>query len=149
MTLWRNLKLIFSANHLDDLIALIKPPFSYHTMSLFLFVQLKLKWAAHDKVLYVHLLCQLLNKCDVVCDLLPFLRFWKPEKHPWRSVTFSKIATLLKVTLLDGCFSLFLIYLRLEFWIAWRNALFNWFALVNRFDLYRKQELTYSFEIIL
>ena len=36
------------------------------------------------------------------------------RKHPWRSVTFSKVAgekpeTLLKVTLLDGCFSRFLI----------------------------------------
>ena len=34
-------------------------------------------------------------------DLLPFAHFKKREKHPWRSVT------LLKVTLLCGCFSRF------------------------------------------
>ena len=38
--------------------------------------------------------------------------FKKREKHPWRSVTFSKIAgfkpsTLLNVTLLHGCFRVF------------------------------------------
>ena len=35
------------------------------------------------------------HKCDVI-------QFLKSEKHPWRSVTFSK------VTLLYGCFSSFL-----------------------------------------
>ena len=38
-------------------------------------------------------------KCDVLCDLV---QFKKHEKHPWRSVTFSK------VTLIPGCFSRFL-----------------------------------------
>ena len=55
--------------------------------------------------------------CEVICDALhdfvPFAQFKKREKHPWRSVTFSKFAgqkplTLLKVTLLNGCFSRFL-----------------------------------------
>ena len=45
-------------------------------------------------------------------DLVPFVQFKKREKHPWRSVTFSKVAgyepaTLLKLTLLHGCFPRF------------------------------------------
>ena len=45
--------------------------------------------------------------CDVLLDLVPFLQF--SEKHPQRSVTFSKVsgfklAILLKGTLLHGCF---------------------------------------------
>ena len=52
--------------------------------------------------------------CDVLRDLVPFVQFKKCEKHPWRSVTFSRVAgflptTLLKATLLHGCFSRFLI----------------------------------------
>ena len=35
--------------------------------------------------------------------LVPFVQFKKREKHPWKCVTFSY--TLLKVTLLHGCFS--------------------------------------------
>ena len=31
-------------------------------------------------------------KCDVLQDLVPFVQFKKREKHPWRSVTFSKVA---------------------------------------------------------
>ena len=52
---------------------------------------------------------------DALRDLVPFVQFKKREKHPWRSVTFSKrdgcmlqSATLLKVTLPYGCFSRFL-----------------------------------------
>ena len=30
--------------------------------------------------------------CDALCDLVPFVKFQKHEKHPWRSVTFSKVA---------------------------------------------------------
>ena len=41
-------------------------------------------------------------KCDVLCDLVPFVQFKKHEKHSWRSVIFSK------VTLIHGCFSRFL-----------------------------------------
>ena len=49
---------------------------------------------------------------DVLCDLVPFAQSKKRENHPWTSVTFSKVAgfqsaTLLKLTLLHGCFSLF------------------------------------------
>ena len=29
---------------------------------------------------------------DALCDLVPFAQFKKQEKHPWRSVTFSKVA---------------------------------------------------------
>ena len=46
-------------------------------------------------------------------DLMPCVQFKKRGKHPWRSVTLSKVAgfkssTLLKVTLFHGCFSRFL-----------------------------------------
>ena len=30
--------------------------------------------------------------CDVLRDLVPFVQFKKREEHPWRSVTFSKVA---------------------------------------------------------
>ena len=53
-------------------------------------------------------------KSDVLRDLVPTVQFEKREKHPWRSVTFSKVvklqakpATLLKVTPLHGCFHVF------------------------------------------
>ena len=29
--------------------------------------------------------------CDALRDLAPFVQFKKYEKHPWRSVTFSKV----------------------------------------------------------
>ena len=29
--------------------------------------------------------------CNVLRDLVPFVQFKKREKHPWRSVTFSKV----------------------------------------------------------
>ena len=32
------------------------------------------------------------NHCDALRDLVPFVQFKKREKHPWRSVTFSKVA---------------------------------------------------------
>ena len=46
--------------------------------------------------------------CDALRDLVPFVEFKKREKHPSKSVTFSKVAglqhaNLLKVTLLHGC----------------------------------------------
>ena len=40
---------------------------------------------------------------DALSDLVPFVQFKKREKHPWGL----KPATLLKLTLLHGCFSLF------------------------------------------
>ena len=43
--------------------------------------------------------------------MVPFVQFKKRETHPWRSVTFIKVAEpafLIKVTLLHGCFSRFL-----------------------------------------
>ena len=50
------------------------------------------------------------DKCETLRDLVPFVQFKKREKYSWRSVTFTglKFATLLKVTLLHGCFSPFL-----------------------------------------
>ena len=56
---------------------------------------------------------------DALHDLVPSVQFKKREKHPWRNVTFSKVAsfslklkllkpaTLLKLTLLHACFSRF------------------------------------------
>ena len=51
--------------------------------------------------------------CDALRDMVPFVQFKKCEKHPKRSLTFSKVASyksanLLKVTLLHGRFSRFL-----------------------------------------
>ena len=42
---------------------------------------------------------------DALRHLVPFTEFKKREKHPWRSVNFSKV---ILVTLLHGCFSRFL-----------------------------------------
>ena len=49
--------------------------------------------------------------CGALRDLVPFAQFKKREKHPWKSVNFSKVAsfkpaTLLKLTLPHGYFSL-------------------------------------------
>ena len=30
-------------------------------------------------------------QCDTLLDLVPFAQFKKGEKHPWKSVTFSKV----------------------------------------------------------
>ena len=46
--------------------------------------------------------------CCSLRDMIRFVQFKKREKHPWRSVTFGKLATLLKVILLHGHFSRFL-----------------------------------------
>ena len=48
------------------------------------------------------------KNCDALRDLVVFVQFKKREKHPWMSVTFNKIAGLLKVTPLHGYFSHFL-----------------------------------------
>ena len=61
---------------------------------------------------YYQQILQISNICDALRDLVPFVQFKKSEKHPWRSVTFSKVAvkksaTLLKVTIRHGCFSRF------------------------------------------
>ena len=48
------------------------------------------------------------NICDLLRNLVPIVQSWKDGKHPWRSVTFSEVAgfwtTLIKVTLIHGCF---------------------------------------------
>ena len=33
--------------------------------------------------------------CDAILDLVPIVQFKKREKHPWRNVTFSKVAGFL------------------------------------------------------
>ena len=33
-----------------------------------------------------------MNTLGALCNLVPFVQFKKREKHPWRSVTFSKVA---------------------------------------------------------
>ena len=46
--------------------------------------------------------------CEALRDLVAYVQSKKREKHPWKSVNFSfKPATLLKLTLLHGCFSRF------------------------------------------
>ena len=32
------------------------------------------------------------NKCDALRNMVSFVQFKKREKHPWRSVSFSKVA---------------------------------------------------------
>ena len=49
--------------------------------------------------------------CDALRHLIPFIQFEKREKHPWKVlllIKWVKPAILLKVTLLNGCFSRFL-----------------------------------------
>ena len=58
------------------------------------------------------------DNCGELRDLVLFVQFKKREKYPWRSVNFSNFskfnfsinlaATLLKLTVLHGCFSRFL-----------------------------------------
>ena len=59
--------------------------------------------------------CKIYSEYIKACHLLTFicLQNFSFEKHPWRSVNFSKVAgfksaTLLKLTLLHGSFSRFL-----------------------------------------
>ena len=33
-----------------------------------------------------------IENCGALSDLVPFVQFKKREKHPWRSVNFSKVA---------------------------------------------------------
>ena len=50
------------------------------------------------------------NICDALRNLEPYVQLKKREKHPWRSVYFSKVVGFslqLKLTLLHGCFSRF------------------------------------------
>ena len=35
--------------------------------------------------------------CNALRDLVPFAQFKKREKHPWRSVTFRKVAAFFKL----------------------------------------------------
>ena len=53
-----------------------------------------------------------INICGALRDLVLFAQFKRTEKHPWRSVNFSKVAslkpaTLLKLALLHGVFHIF------------------------------------------
>ena len=50
--------------------------------------------------------------CDALRDLIPFVQFKKREKHPWRSVNFSKVAGFnTQYTTFSQAFStLYLIY---------------------------------------
>ena len=50
---------------------------------------------------------KLQNYSDGLRNLVSFVQFKKREKHPCRNVTFSKVATLLKVALLMGVFYVF------------------------------------------
>ena len=49
-----------------------------------------------------------ISLCDTLRDLVPFVQFKKCDKRPRRSVTFSIVVTLLKVTLFLEYFSRFL-----------------------------------------
>ena len=58
---------------------------------------------------FLQYLISIFIKCYYVmsCAIWYHLHNSKNVKNPWRSVTFSKVAGLLKVTLLHGCFSRF------------------------------------------
>ena len=53
-------------------------------------------------------------KCDALRDLVPLVQFKNREKHPWRSVNFSKVASWslqverFNLQINNGCFSRFL-----------------------------------------
>ena len=51
---------------------------------------------------------ELICKSCALHDLVPLVQFEKREEHPWRSVNFSKVAALLRLTLFHGCFSRYL-----------------------------------------
>ena len=58
-------------------------------------VQQALQWKKYRRLKNVIEFYSSIGKgiiCDVLRDLLPFVQFEKREKHPWRSVTFSKVA---------------------------------------------------------
>ena len=40
----------------------------------------------------IGILVRRIYKCGPLRDLVPFVQFKKREKHPWRSVNFSKVA---------------------------------------------------------
>ena len=40
---------------------------------------------------FMLLLGSFINICDVLRDLVPFVQFEKREKHPWGSITFSRL----------------------------------------------------------
>ena len=48
--------------------------------------------------------------CGALRDLIPFLQFKKREKHPWRSVTFSKVAGFSPPWVLFTFFKLYIWY---------------------------------------
>ena len=39
--------------------------------------------------------------CDALRDLVPFIQIKKREKHPWRGVTFSKVAGGLNLKIME------------------------------------------------
>ena len=66
-------------------------------INIFKAISLKQKRKSVTEVIYLSFI--LLKFCGALRDLVPFVQFKKHEKHPWRSVTFSKVA---------GCFFHFL-----------------------------------------
>ena len=50
------------------------------------------------------------NICDALRNFLPFAQFKKREQHPWRSVTFTKVAGLQRNTPPEAFFTFFKLY---------------------------------------
>ena len=73
------------------------------------------------KIVYVHIVYKV--HCDAWPNLVLFVQFKKREIHPWKSVTFSKVGSLLKVTLLYGCFFKFF-------------KLYIWYQIVQNFSIH-------------
>ena len=58
------------------------------------------------------------HKCNALRNLVPFTQFKKREKHPWRSVNFSKVAGILFDTGWNTVATSGLVFLRAT-WICW------------------------------
>ena len=69
---------------------------------------------------FMLLLGSFINICDVLRDLVPFVQFEKREKHPWGSITFSRLLAckFAKSNSLAWVFTFFKLY--------------KWFQIVQR-----------------
>ena len=55
--------------------------------------QKRVVWEAKHKPCMFGIIIEIASQmCDALRDLVPFVQFKKREKHPWRSVIFSKVA---------------------------------------------------------
>ena len=70
--------------------------------------------------------------CDALRDLVPFVQFEKRKKHPWRSVTFSKVAVFTKSNIPPWVFFLFF---KLYKWYQIAQDIFSSYEILHRIQL--------------